>query len=78
MKHNKIFIRSVEIPVNVTDFKYLGEKQPLVVDGWRPGQPNAKRGSQCVASYFGLEPSASWYCSFIISRTHYISNDVNV
>ena len=27
-----------------SDFSYLGKYDPLLVEGWRPGQPNGNRG----------------------------------
>ena len=62
------FFRSRRIPDTGADFKYLGEYQSLEVDAWRSRQPNAKIGDQCIASYFSLEPTESWYKSCIFSN----------
>ena len=43
-----------------SDFSYLGKFDPLLVDAWRPNNPNSKTGNQCLVSYLGLEPNASW------------------
>ena len=60
-----------------SDFSYLGKYDPLLVEGWRPGQPNGNRGrgNQCLVSYLGLEPNASWYQLFIslTVTTSYVS-----
>ena len=58
--------RSEELPKIGEDFTYLGYNQSLTIDGWRPKQPNAKVGNQCLVSYLGLEPDASWYILFFI------------
>ena len=57
------YFRSEKIPERGkgSDFQYLGEYDPLLVEGWRPLQPNAKKGDQCLVSYLGLDPNASWY-----------------
>ena len=51
----------VEVPQDSSDFSYLGEFEPLSFDAFRPKQPNAKRGDQCLVSYLSLEPNASIY-----------------
>ena len=48
-----------------SDFSYLGKSDPLLIEAWRPGQPNASRGYQCLFSYLGLEPNASSYIKMI-------------
>ena len=57
------FIRSdlVEVPKKPADFFYLGEFEPWSFEAFRPKQPNAKRGDQCLVSYLSLEPNASIY-----------------
>lgn len=57
------FIRSdiVEVPKKPADFLYLGEYEPWGFDAFRPKQPNAKRGDQCLVSYLSIEPNASIY-----------------
>ena len=50
-----------EVPKNASDFLYLGETKPLSFDFFRPKQPNAKTGDQCLISYLSLEPNASVY-----------------
>ena len=44
-----------------SDFLYLGKYDPLMVEAWRPNNPNSKNPNQCLTSYLGLEPNASWY-----------------
>ena len=53
--------RSKERPIVGSDLSYLGMYEPLTIEGWRPRQPNAKNGDQCLISYLSLEPNASWY-----------------
>ena len=50
-----------EAPKNPSDFLYLGNTDPLSFNFFRPKQPNAKTGDQCLVSYLSLEPNASVY-----------------
>ena len=50
-KRINFFLRSPEVPKNPSDFLYLGEAEPLSFDFFRPKQPNAKTGDQCLVSY---------------------------
>ena len=52
--------RSELTPNSSRDFLHILTNESLTVDGWRPKQPNAKKGDQCLCSYLGLAPNASW------------------
>ena len=53
--------RSELKPNSSEDFLHILGNESLTVDGWRPKQPNAKTGDQCLCSYLGLAPNASWW-----------------
>ncbi|XP_023347845.1 uncharacterized protein LOC111716606, partial [Eurytemora carolleeae] len=42
------------------DFTHIHTKKPLVINAWRPSQPNGKR-PQCVKTYLSTNPEESWY-----------------
>ena len=42
------------------DFLHVSNNQTLVIDAWRPKQPNSKKDDQCIVAYLGLEPMESW------------------
>ena len=50
-----------EAPKYPSDFLYLGNTKPLSFNFFRPKQPNAKNGDQCLVSYLSLEPNVSVY-----------------
>ena len=53
--------RSELKPNSSEDFLHILGNESLTVNGWRPKQPNARQGDQCLCSYLGLEPNASWW-----------------
>ena len=55
------YSRTVNTPEKGDDFLYLGKFDPLLVEAWRPNQPNSRVGNQCLTSYLGLDPNVSWY-----------------
>ena len=52
--------RSEDTPTSMDDFYYLNTTKQLNIEAWRPRQPNAKKPDQCLVTYLGLEPNASW------------------
>jgi hypothetical protein len=42
------------------DFLHVGSNESLVIDPWRPSQPNAKNDDQCIIAYLGNDPAESW------------------
>ena len=52
--------RTDVIPPSPEDFLHVSNGEALTVDAWRPKQPNAKSGEQCLAAYLGLEYDKAW------------------
>jgi hypothetical protein len=44
------------------DFLHVGSNESLMIDAWRPSQPNGKK-DQCIIAYLGNEPAESWLVS---------------
>ena len=66
--------RSEDTPTSMDDFYYLNTTKQLNIEAWRPRQPNAKKPDQCLVTYLGLEPNASWsvisqYPTFAIEQS---------
>ena len=47
-------------PPKPEDFLHVADNEALAVNAWRPKQPNAKTGDQCLAAYLGLEYDKAW------------------
>ena len=65
--------RSEDTPTSMSDFYYLNTTKQLNIEAWRPRQPNAKNPDQCLVTYLGLEPNASWcVLYFMINQPSFI------